>query len=70
MEEEFNGRDVYFSMDYYEDGNALNLKERRLENDEEYKRRLDIEKREERRAKAKEKEELKLYEQLKKKFGK
>jgi hypothetical protein len=68
LKELFKDRDIYFSIDYGRDYTYLELIERRLENDEEYNRRLDREKNERLEAKVKEAQERKLYEQLKKKF--
>jgi predicted house-cleaning noncanonical NTP pyrophosphatase (MazG superfamily) len=68
LKEIFIDSDIYFSVHCDYDYTNLDLIERRLENDEEYNRRLDREKNERLEAKVKEAQERKLYEQLKKKF--
>ena len=74
--ERFEDRDIYFSIERYgyDGGKELVIRERRLENDKEYDRRIAEEKRTKEHKKklkaAKEAEELAQYLKLKKKFDK
>jgi hypothetical protein len=74
-QEKYVGRDVYFDIQSYgyDGGKELKIRERRLENDKEFEKRIA----EEKRVKAKEKEakatkearEFLEYQRLQKKFG-
>ena len=72
--DKFKDRDVYFSIEHYgyDGGKELKIRERRLENDKEFDKRLkEHEKENARQLKIKEKKEekeLAEYERLKKKF--
>ena len=74
MRAEMGGRDVYFHINHYgyDGGKELTLRERRLENDKEYAKRMADEKRVKAKAKedkaAKEAKEFAEYQRLQKKF--
>ena len=74
-QEHYAGRDVYFYIQSYgyDGGKELRLRERRLENDKEFNKRIADEKKVQARVKEskllKEAKERKEYERLKKKFG-
>lgn len=70
-----HGRDLYFHIESYgyDGGKELKMRERRLENDREFNKRIAEEKKVKDKAKAdkaaKEAKELAEYERLKKKYG-
>lgn len=71
---EYIGRDVYFSVDSYgyDGGKELKLRERRLETDKEFNKRIEQEQKEKAKAKeakaTKEAKEFLEYQRLQKKF--
>ena len=76
LKEKYAGRDIFFKRDYYSYGGAseVQLIERRLENDGEFRARIRNEERKAkeaaRDAQKQEAKELALYKKLKKKFEK
>lgn len=73
-QEKFAGRDVYFYIHYYgyDGGKELKLRERRLETDKEFNKRIEQEQKEKAKAKeakaTKEAKEFLEYQRLQKKF--
>jgi hypothetical protein len=75
FKKEYEGRDIYFNVTSYgyDGGKELKLRERRLETDKEFAKRMAEEKKAKAKAKewkaTKEEKERKEYERLKKKFA-